>query len=290
MFDPGRYRLDLSRAPLMEVHYAYDPEGDRWIAAWLMHHLIDDNTSLQLLVREVAAHLTGMGLDGPSVPYKNFVAQALQALSLEEHQRFFREMLGEIEEPCAPFGEGRRAERESDPSEAQHRLSADLTRRVKAQARRLGVSAASLFHVAWAQVVSRTSGHADPVFGTVLFGRMRAGKGAERGLGPFINTLPCESSASGISMPRRASAKPTALLPHCSTTSMRRCPWCRPARDSMRACRSLPRCSTTGMARRASPMRGGCPRSSAASSISAPASRAAIRSCFRSTISAGTSG
>ncbi|WP_370527074.1 AMP-binding protein, partial [Methylobacter sp. BlB1] len=74
--------------------------------------------------------------------------------------------------------------------EAKQDLDLDLARRLREQARTLGISAAGLFHLAWAMVVSRSSGRDDVVFGTVLFGRMQGGEGAERGLGMFINTLP----------------------------------------------------------------------------------------------------
>ncbi len=77
-------------------------------------------------------------------------------------------------------------------------LPDEVARAVSAQARRLGVSAATVFHVVWALVVARTSAREDVVFGTVLSGRLQGSEGAGRGLGMFINTLPLRLRLRGL--------------------------------------------------------------------------------------------
>ena len=190
-YDPRRYRMDLARAPLLRACIAEDRARGRWLLLLLWHHVAEDHESLEVLQEEISAHLRGLESELPApLPFRNYVAQARLGVSREEHERFFRGMLGNVEEPTAPYGlrdvwgEGRGI------GEARLPVAADVAARLRRRARALGVSAASLCHLAWAQVLARVSGRSDVVFGTLLFGRMQGGEGADRVMGPFINTLP----------------------------------------------------------------------------------------------------
>jgi amino acid adenylation domain-containing protein len=189
--DPGRFRLDVRQAPLIKGFAAFDHDGRRWLLQLLYHHLVMDHISLELLVQEVTLILQGREPELPEpVPFSNFVAQARLGASAAEHETFFRQMLGDVDQPSAPFdlldvqGTGAHA--------VQARLAVPdaLAERLRRLARSRGVSPASIFHLAWAQVLARCTGRDDVVFGTVLFGRMQGGAGAGRAMGMFINTLP----------------------------------------------------------------------------------------------------
>ncbi|WP_338125273.1 amino acid adenylation domain-containing protein, partial [Pseudomonas congelans] len=190
-FDPRHYRLDVRQAPLMQIVFSHDPLNDRWLAMLLFHHLVNDATSLYVVLHEMQAHLLGQGASlGQSVPYRNYVAQARLGVSEAQHEAFFREMLGDIDEPTLPFGLQDVQDGGGDIEEASVSLPAELNLRLRAQARQAGVSAASLMHLAWARVLGSISAREQVVFGTVLLGRMQAGEGADHSLGMFINTLP----------------------------------------------------------------------------------------------------
>ncbi|WP_246083895.1 condensation domain-containing protein, partial [Nonomuraea diastatica] len=186
-------RIDLVEAPLLRAFTAHDVENDRWLLMILMHHVIGDNTSLQTLVGEVGEIMAGRADELPApVPYRDAVAQAVLGVPEDEHEAFFTGMLAGVEEPTAPYGildvHG------AIVGHAQETVDAGTASAIRDLARRNGVSAASVFHLAWSLVLARLTGRDDVVFGTVLFGRTH---GAARGLGLFINTLPVRIDTTG---------------------------------------------------------------------------------------------
>ncbi|WP_404944340.1 amino acid adenylation domain-containing protein [Pseudomonas syringae] len=214
----GSARMDLSCAPLIRLAYCPDATGPGLSATLLFHHIVVDATALEVMREEMLAHLRGEpGPTQPAVPYRNYVAQARLGVSEAEHEAYFREQLGDIDEPTLPFdlrdvqGDGHCIE------QARQMLPDALLQRLRTQARQLGVSVASLLHLAWARVLGAATGNDRVVFGTVLLGRLQGGAGADRGMGMFINTLPLRVDLGNISVrdgARDTHARLSALLGH----------------------------------------------------------------------------
>lgn len=190
-FDPRHFRLDIRRAPLIQGYVAWDAQQDRWLLLILEHHLALDHVAMEAVLKEVRAYLLDQFDQlSPPLPFRNFIAQTRMRMKSEEHEAFFRKLLGNVDEPTAPFGLLDVQGDGSDIAEAMIDLDGVLDQRIRACAQSIGVSAASVFHLAWAQVLALISGRETVVFGTVLFGRTQGGDEADRMLGMFINTLP----------------------------------------------------------------------------------------------------
>jgi hypothetical protein len=169
---PDFWRMNLNRAPLLRGIIAYDRQNGRWLMLLIQHHIIGDGTTTELLQHEVQAHLLGQEQTIPAPqPFRNLVAQAKFGTRQEDHEAFFREMLGDVEEVTAPFNVLEVREKNVPISEFSITLRSNFADRVRATARQAGVTAASVCHLAWALVLGRVSGRDDVVFGTVLFGR-----------------------------------------------------------------------------------------------------------------------
>ncbi|MEV0570820.1 amino acid adenylation domain-containing protein, partial [Dactylosporangium sp. NPDC050588] len=179
--------MDLRRAPLLDVHTAA-LDGGRWLAMVRIHHLVEDNTAAQVVYDEVRAVLAGRAGDLPApLPFRDFVARARAGLARSDHEAYFRDLLAGVDEPTAAFGVTDVRGDGAGSVRAGQIMDPALAARLRDTARRLGVSPATVLHVAWSRVLAAVATRDDVVFGTLLFGRMDAG--ADR-VGLFINTLP----------------------------------------------------------------------------------------------------
>lgn len=190
--------MELDRAPLLRAHVLTEPSDGSWLAVLRIHHLVQDLTTLRVLVQEIREFLAGRGDRLPApLPYRNFVAQARLGTPAAEHARYFAGLLGDVTETTAPFGlldvhgDGAAVVRAGGPVDDR------LGGRIRDVASTSAVSPATIFHLAWARVLAAMSGSDDVVFGTVLAGRMNAGAGADRVPGLFLNTLPLRVGVGG---------------------------------------------------------------------------------------------
>ena len=184
--------MDLSQAPLISLRPVYPKGRDgRCYGFITFHHIIMDHVSLDVMMAEVSKIMAGEAFQLPkAVPYRDFVADSLRRVEARNAKAFFQEQLSDVTEPATPFGLVNVHGDGIGIEEARMTLDRGLACRIRKVVKRLHMSPATLFHVAWALVVARTSGRDDVVFGSVLSGRMGGIVGADRMLGMFVNTLP----------------------------------------------------------------------------------------------------
>ena len=66
--------MDLRRAPLMDAFVAAEPGSGRWLLGLRHHHLVQDQTTVDVILAEVRAFVEGRAGQLPvPVPYREFV-------------------------------------------------------------------------------------------------------------------------------------------------------------------------------------------------------------------------
>ncbi|MGO3130274.1 MAG: amino acid adenylation domain-containing protein, partial [Alcaligenes sp.] len=214
----AQYRIDVRQAPLIHALAAFEAESQHWRLQLFTQHLVTDHTTLEHAIQEIGLIQSGLHAQlVEAVPFRQFVAQARLGVDPARHESYFKAELGDVDEPTAPFGLIDVRGDGTGVKEGRSQLAPELAQAVRVQAKRYGVSAAALFHLAWAMVLGWTSGRDDVVFGTVLFGRMQGGAGAERALGMFVNMLPLRVKLGARSVRqclKEVQAGLTALLHH----------------------------------------------------------------------------
>ena len=158
-FNPRQYRIDVRRRRCCGSIIAYDAEQERWLVMMLHHHLVSDHTTLEVMQAEVQAHLLGQADQLPR-----------RCLSAIWWRRRGWGSAGRSTKPSSGSCWGTSTSRRlplgcwtcrataADIEEAHAAAGQRLSRRLRAQARQLGVSAASLCHLAWAQVLAQGLG------------------------------------------------------------------------------------------------------------------------------------
>ncbi|WP_461124611.1 amino acid adenylation domain-containing protein [Saccharothrix stipae] len=209
-----RERFDLAAPPLCRFLVLRLPDGrDRLV---ITHHLILwDGWSAWLfleqlleLYRDVDAELP------PPGSYRDYLAW----LARQDHdaaRRAWRTALSGLREPTlvAPVDRSREP---VIPAEFHEELTEELTDRVRAQARRHGLTANAVFNAAWARVLASQVGRDDVVFGTAVAGRPVEVDGVEHVIGMFLNTIPTRIALNPretvLELLRRIQAERTALM------------------------------------------------------------------------------
>ena len=196
---PERQEMDLSQASLLKLKIVREGDSEKFYVLTQMHHIIDDATSLQILLKEVDAYLNEETEDLPvPVPYREFVAHALYQAEHYDAQSYFTRILGDIDTPTALFnlldvqGDGSRI------VEIKTHVPVDIVGSVRHLAKEMQMSPAVIFHAAWSMVIAACCGENDVVFGTVVSGRLQGTLGAENMMGVFINTLPLRVKLGGV--------------------------------------------------------------------------------------------
>ncbi|KAI8347845.1 condensation domain-containing protein [Mortierella sp. GBAus27b] len=209
-FHPNYYRINLTQAPLMQCAIAQETDG-RWMLLQLTHQLIGDRVVSEMMNLEIEQILHGQESSLP-IPWTshNLFMQISEAATHKGHEKFFKAMLGDVENPTFPFGLSNTHTIGEDITESSLALPQDLKDRLRFHAKHVGVTLASLYHVAWAQVVARTSEQDDVVFGTVLSG----GQEWNNAMGPSINTVPfrCDTDTRVRECIQRTHVQLEALL------------------------------------------------------------------------------
>jgi len=186
--------FDLAEGPLWRAGLAFT--GDGFTLALVVHHLIADAWSMEILARDLLGAyqqiLAGQdpGLMPLAIDYSDYaLARALGTEHRERDLEHWRIRLRHAPRLTALAGDAPRPPSKSFAGQqARLTLAPALQQRMRGLAKRLRTSVYQLVVAAIAQLVARRNGSGDLVLGCVVAGRDLPG--LDRPIGFFANTLP----------------------------------------------------------------------------------------------------
>ena len=162
----------IAGAPLLAADTSAERGSQRWTLTLFVHHIVNDNYSDQLLLREIQLLMMGRGHELPApLPYRNFIARARLSRT-PEFEAYFRRQLADIDAPTAPFGVVDVRSNGSGLTESSCFLSEGLTSLIRTAPQQ---KSARRFYFMWlGHVWPSAHERENVVFGTVLSGRCKA--------------------------------------------------------------------------------------------------------------------
>ncbi|MCA6120231.1 amino acid adenylation domain-containing protein, partial [Bradyrhizobium sp. WSM 1738] len=188
--------FDLSQAPLQRVKLIRLDEDRHWLI-WTHHHILLDGWSSARLVAEILQHERGERLRPVLGRYRDYI-DWLKKQDRDAAATFWRTALAELDEPSflADTLGGPATTGASGHASLDLLLSAALTARLQAFAKRERVTLNTLLQGGWTQLLRRHTGQRVVCFGATVSGRPAEISGSEDIVGLFINTLPVVDQAS----------------------------------------------------------------------------------------------
>ncbi|KAL2912582.1 hypothetical protein HK105_207890 [Polyrhizophydium stewartii] len=179
--------FSLADARWIRAALVCDPAGSTQHVVVTIHHALYDGWSLPMIMRDLATALDGHTLE-PRPAFRT-VVDFIAAQDAAATEAFWTQQLAGLE-PAQPLSLGHSARTDDEDAPLAQACSTPMTE-LQRVAQRAGVTVAVVLKAAWAATLRKFTRSHDVVFGEVLANRDIAVGGADRIVGPLLNTVPC---------------------------------------------------------------------------------------------------
>ncbi len=200
----ARQPFDLAAGPLIRATLI-GAGPDRHLLVLVMHHIIGDGVSIEILIGELSAvyraEVTGVPASLPPLwmtygDYAVWQRDRMRGEELDRQLGYWREQLhGAPQVITLPADRPRPARQSSRGAEAKVAVEAETTRRLAAVAHDANATMFMVFLTGFAAVLSRYTRETDIVIGTQVAGRTHTE--LDPIVGMFTNTVPLRISVAG---------------------------------------------------------------------------------------------
>jgi len=188
--------FNLATGPLLRAEL-YRIAPDRWVFVYVMHHIISDGWSVNVLINELIvlynAFAAGreMPLQPLAIQYRDFTAWQQQQLSgerLAAHRRYWQEHLkGPLPVLKLPVNKVRPPVKSYEGATIEQKINEEVTRAIKQLGEQQGCTLFMSLLAAVRILLYKYTGQEDMVIGTPVAGREH--QDLEGQIGFYLNTL-----------------------------------------------------------------------------------------------------